>query len=160
MSILSYAESKIFEFNRIAGNFISVDKQKLQNQIKLIKEELRELEEAVETDNCKETLDGINDVLVTALGFAQMLEHQNYDVHGGLSEVAENNLTKFPSTYDIVADTIKWYETEYPDVVLTPSYDQDRSVWVIKDQNGKVRKPINYEGVVLTNYLPKGYDNV
>lgn len=159
MSLLT-SVNKIFRFNSIAGSFTNVDRQKLQLQIKLIKEELLELEESVETDNQKETLDGICDVLVTSLGFAQMLTHQGYDVYGALEEVADNNLTKFPSTYDIVVDTFNWFKTEYPDVTLTASPDQTKSKWVIKDQNGKVRKPINYESVVLTNYLPKGYDNV
>lgn len=154
MDFLKESEQKIWEFNRQAGRFTNVNKESLKEQIKLIREELDELEEAVEFNQPIEKLDGLCDIVVTALGFGQMLDAQDYIVYEALDAVADNNLSKRIWTEDDMAATQEKYNALGVEVVF--DYDQISGSWMCKKVgSGKVMKPASFSSVNLKPYVPQ-----
>ena len=154
----SYAE--VFKFNSVAGN---LDKpatyKQLEAQLKLVQEELTEtLDKGIISEDNVEIVDGACDMLVTLFGFVQMLERSGYDVVGAMEAVCENNNTKFindiSSAANVVNNSVRFYDEEKNERVSF-SYNEAWKVFVLKDSNGKVRKPLGYESVCLGQFVPK-----
>ena len=146
---VSRFESSVFSFNATAGNFDNLDtvegvSKALSSQVALI---LEEVKETIEAKNSIEALDGIVDVLVTAFGYAQMLEHIGVDVAKAMNLIAENNLSKFPLSAEYAQRSVKMYADK--GINVTAIKNDGR--WVIKDEKGKVRKPYNYKPVDLSS---------
>lgn len=146
---VSRFESSVFSFNATAGNFDNLDtvegiSEALSSQVALI---LEEVKETIEAKNSIEALDGIVDVLVTAFGYAQMLEHIGVDVAKAMNLIAENNLSKFPLSAEDARRSVEMYTSK--GINVTAIKNDGR--WVIKDEKGKVRKPYNYKPVDLSS---------
>lgn len=146
---LSRFESSVFSFNATAGNFDNLDtvegvSKALSSQVALI---LEEVKETIEAKDYIEALDGVVDVLVTAFGYAQMLEHIGVDVAKAMNLIAENNLSKFPLSAEDAQRSVKMYADK--GINVTAIKNDGR--WVIKDEKGKVRKPYNYKPVDLSS---------
>lgn len=146
---VSRFESSVFSFNATAGNFDNLDtvegvSKALSSQVALI---LEEVKETIEAKNPIEALDGIVDVLVTAFGYAQMLEHIGVDVAKAMNLIAENNLSKFPLFAEDARRSVEMYTSK--GINVTAIKNDGR--WVIKDEKGKVRKPYNYKPVNLSS---------
>lgn len=146
---VSRFESSVFSFNATAGNFDNLDtvegvSKALSSQVALI---LEEVKETIEAKNSIEALDGIVDVLVTAFGYAQMLEHIGVDVAKAMNLIAENNLSKFPLSAEYARRSVEMYADK--GINVTAIKNDGR--WVIKDEKGKVRKPYNYKPVDLSS---------
>lgn len=153
MRYLERAEQKIWEFQRQGGRLENVTKESLKAQINLIKEELEELEEAVEFNQPIETLDGIADLLVTSIGFAQMLETQDYVVWEALDKVADNNLEKRIWTEEEMSKTLEKYSVLGIEVVF--DFDQVSGSWMCKRKDTqKVLKPEGFRPVQLKVFVP------
>ena len=73
------------DFNNIKSNWSSKKPtlEDLKNQFKLIQEEVRELEEGLESNDTVEILDGTLDVLVVTVGLLQQLEDAGLYVDAG-----------------------------------------------------------------------------
>lgn len=133
-------------FNELAGNLANVTDVSVDAQISFIFEELTETIDGMETLNRVEILDGACDLFVTVAGLMLKLEAQGYNVAEALQRVNENNLTKFPVNGATFTTDPAHVAT------LNPEYDR----WVIKDANGKVRKPLEFVSVDLTDLVPAG----
>ena len=147
--VVSRFESSVFSFNATAGNFENMNDiesigESLSSQAALI---LEEVKETIEAKNYIEALDGVVDVLVTAFGYAQMLEHIGVDVAKAMNLIAENNLSKFPLSDEDAQRSVKMYADK--GINVTAIKNDGR--WVIKDEKGKVRKPYNYKPVDLSS---------
>lgn len=150
---LNTFEEKVRIFNRVCGSLTDVDDTKLTLQLSLIKEELKELEDAFKAKDSVEVLDGIVDVLVTAVGFAQQLQTQGYDVSTATQRVADNNLTKFPKDVAVALESVNHYVTI--GVPASYSFNDNAKAYVVKrDSDLKVMKPVNYVPVVLGDLVP------
>lgn len=141
-------------FNTYAGNYDNITDEQLLSQARVVREEGDELFDAVANNEGKEQiLKECTDVLVTAVGFATMLQKAGYDVLGAWNKVNLNNLTKYPTSYIDACYTLTGYQaTEVGEFSLV---QVDSSRWAIKDERGKVRKPIGYEKVSLKQFVPK-----
>jgi len=141
-------------FNEIAGNLQHITNDKLTAQAKVVREEGIELLEAVESGVENEILKECVDVLVTIHGFVKMLELQGYNVTAAFNHVNENNLSKFPTSDKIVSATIEHYQEQGITVSSTtvPHYN----CFVIKNEAGKVVKPVNYDKCSVAKYTPTG----
>lgn len=151
---------KIVLFNQIGGTLPEFDKRKASLYVGLIAEEFTELIESFDlstlTDterdgwiNCIEYLNEISNRFKSG-GYDYLMDNVNRvefldacvdisvvsigggiaigsDIHGALNEVADNNLSKFNKTDD-------GYE-------------------VLFDENGKIKKPANYQKVSLDRFL-------
>ena len=163
MSILeSYNKTK--QFNTLCGSLAKAD---VVLQLKLMLEELEETLSAVshfieEDDNYSinirpyggvqddwnlvELIDGAVDMKVISDGLLQILEAKGFNVSKALLKVGDNNLSKFPTIEPNMAD----YNPRW-----TKTYNEKFGVWVLKDENGKVRKPHDYVPVDLSDCIPK-----
>jgi hypothetical protein len=140
-------------FNKVAGKALQVTHSDLSEQFKLIVEELKETCDGLATNNPEEVLDGTIDVLVTTFGLLQKLENLGVDVNKAMFKTADNNLSKFPQSESIAIDTVQMYESQ--DVTVTVEYYSEFDRFVIKDENGKVKKPVGFISNDLKDCLPE-----
>lgn len=141
-------------FNEIAGNSGLITQESLIAQAKVVAEEGNELLEAVLEGSPNEILKECVDVLVTIHGFVKMLEEQGYDILGAWNAVNINNLSKFPVDEKIACDSVDALADQ--GVFCRIEENDHYQVFVIKDGQGKVRKPINYKKCSVAAYTPKG----
>ena len=123
----------------IAGQAQEISKEAKQQQLKLIQEEVKELKEALDTEDLVEQLDACSDILITVFGYMLKLERQGADLGKALIKTGQNNLTKFPTDRDVVEDTVQFYKNKGIETKI--SLDLMYNKWVIRDMSGKYRKP-------------------
>jgi len=138
-------------FNNLAGN--KPTKQGFINQSKVIKEEANEIAEGIENNDIQNILKETIDTLYTAMGQLYNLEQLGCDVEGAVKHVGEENLTKYPNSQEIAAATISFYNSK--NVNTYWEYNKDYERYVIKDSNGKIRKPVNFIPTDFTQYVPE-----
>lgn len=115
---LSIYEQVIFTnntFNNFPLEEVNINKdnplywEKLENQVKLIKEELLELEKAVQERNFKEIRDAVADINVVNFGVAH---YAKIPLEKDMQKVFESNLSKVCKTLEDVKETQKFYLIE------------------------------------------------
>lgn len=143
--VIKVAYAEVREFNDIAGNLTNVTVESIDNQLGFIFEELTETIDGLEAGDKVELLDGACDLFVTVAGLLQKLEAAGYNVAHALGRVNANNLSKFPKLGELFA-----FEPGH-----TLSYNEKYKRNVIKDGNGKIRKPVNFVAVDLSDLVPK-----
>jgi len=142
-----------FAFNEIANKHNKTTLKDIEFQYKLILEETKEIKDkGIDKNNVKEVLDGAIDVMVTALGLLQKLEHLGIDVNKAMRDTAYNNLTKYPSKELTAIQTAMMYEEEGS--VVNVEYNSEYELFVVKNWNDKVMKPIGFESNDLSNCIP------
>lgn len=144
-------------FNAVAGKDVPKTRQDLRRQVKLIQEELNETNKAIMERNMEAALDGVVDVLVTALGLAQQLESLGCNLSGAAVATSENNLTKFlpTSTKDlsrVIAEEVAKFKEA--GIEVTHRVDTERGFVVFKDANDKIRKPSFFVSNDLRDFVP------
>jgi hypothetical protein len=157
-SLKSFYERTVL-FNQLAGKVASQDpdsnqfRQDMINQIERVEEELKELKEAVETNDKLKILDGVVDVNVCSLYMGELLFEAGYKIDGANLAVANNNLTKITENHSIAATTVEKYGEEscYIDSVI-----RDGTIYycVKRLLDNKILKPSNYVSVSLGKFLP------
>jgi uncharacterized protein YkuJ len=142
----------VYAFNEIAGKDKAASHLDLCKQFKLVVEELKELSDGLNENNPVEVLDGVVDVLVTSLGLLQKLEALGFNAQRALFDTAENNLSKYPTDEAVAIETAKNFESE--GITVNVTYNIAYDMFVIKDLQDKVRKPINFKSNDLSNCIP------
>lgn len=128
----------------------------VSGQLSRIKEEVLEIEEAINSKDSKELLKEIDDTLFVVLGFIDMLELSGYHVFKSLKVVSENNISKFPKDrYSAKAAAYYYQEMGQPCEIQETTEDDGSSRYAIKRvRDGKVMKPKGFKGVDLTDLIP------
>lgn len=140
-------------FNEIAGKDKLCSLKDIEFQYNLILEETKEIKEkGIDKNNAKEVVDGVVDVMVTALGLMQKLEFLGVDMNKAMRDTAYNNLTKYPSNERIAIETAIKYEED--DIQVKVEYNSDYELFVIKNMKDKIMKPIGFESNDLSNCIP------
>jgi NTP pyrophosphatase (non-canonical NTP hydrolase) len=135
----------VYQFNEIAGVFQSDSKEAIDLYLSLTFEELSESITAFENSDPKELLDGAADVFVTVAGLLQVMQKAGFNVQEALKRVTDNNLQKFPKTIPLgMQRPAGW----------VISWNNQYGVHVIKDEKGKVRKPVPFYPVDLSGLYP------
>lgn len=158
MKLIDYCISDLVcdtnEFNSIAGNDTKLTKQDYESQYKVLLEEVYEIKEALDTDNVVELVDGVIDVLVVISGFVQKLENQGINMSKAMELIAENNLSKYTMNAYVADMSVADYKSKGIEVVS--EFNKEYCVYVLRDTNGKVRKPINFKSVDISDCIPEG----
>lgn len=141
-------------FNNIAGKGGNFSKEAIDNQIELINEEVKELNDAFTANDAVELLDAVIDIYVVLTGLAQQLQSAGMLVGTAAELVAENNLSKFPKELMVAEATVVDYKTK--GINTTIDFNHEHGVYVIKDTASKVRKPVTFKSVDLTECVPAG----
>ena len=142
----------VYAFNEIAEKDKAATHLDLCKQFSLITEELKETADGLRDNNPVEVLDGVVDVLVTALGLLQKLEALGFNTQKALYKTADNNLSKYPADEVDAICTAQMYEDSGTTVEMT--YNSTYDLFVIKDDQDKVRKPINFVANDLEDCVP------
>lgn len=141
-----------YKFNILAGKDKLVSLQDLKEQLTLVQEEVQEIADGLDSNNPVEVLDGLVDVYVVLDGLKQKLENLGFDIPEASYRVAGNNLTKFPISRENAEETKQMYLDKGIDMIV--EYNQVFERWIVKDQQGKVRKPIGFKSVELDDLVP------
>jgi hypothetical protein len=141
-----------FFFNEIAGKSEDYSLEALKDQLKLIEEEVKELREALEANNPVETIDAVVDIQVVLSGMQQLLANAGIDVSLAGKLVTENNLSKFTPDVDVAYATVKSYKEKGIDCFI--HHHEVSDLYVVKDTSNKVRKPVGFKAVDLTETVP------
>lgn len=151
---ISEFQMDCYAFNDIAGKDSQCSLKDIEFQYNLILEETKEIKEkGIDHNNAKEVVDGVVDVLVTALGLVQKLEYLGVDMNKAMRDTAYNNLTKYPSDERTAIETAQKYEQEGTQVYV--EYNSDYELFVIKNLKDKVMKPVGFESNDLSNCIPE-----
>jgi hypothetical protein len=143
-----------YAFNEIAGKHKLTSLKDIEFQYKLIAEETKEIKDkGIDQNNAKEVLDGVIDVMVTALGLLQKLEYLGVDGNRAMRDTAYNNLTKYPVKELTAIQTAQKYEED--GIMVMVEYNSLYDLFVIKNMHDKVMKPIDFESNDLSNCIPK-----
>ena len=142
-------------FNKCAGKTTVQSWKDIQNQVQLINEEVKETVNAATAKDMLGVLDGLVDVLVTAFGLKQQLESIGVNVDLAMKLIAENNMSKFTKSLKIAEDTVRVYGTQGVTCHIESVTTDDGVVYCVKDSNNKVRKPVDYKSVTLSDCLIK-----
>jgi hypothetical protein len=143
-----------YAFNEIANKHKLTSLKDIEFQYKLIAEETKEIKDkGIDQNNAKEVLDGVIDVMVTALGLLQKLEYLGVDGNRAMRDTAYNNLTKYPAKELTAIQTAQKYEEDGTMVMV--EYNSLYDLFVIKNMHDKVMKPIDFESNDLSNCIPK-----
>jgi len=158
MKLIDYCISDLVcdtnEFNSIAGNDTKLTKQDYEAQYKVLLEEVYEIKEALDTDNIVELVDGVIDALVVISGFVQKLENQGINMSKAMELIAENNLSKYTMNAYVADMSVADYKSKGIEVVS--EFNKEYCVYVLRDTNGKIRKPINFKSVDISDCIPEG----
>lgn len=144
------------KFNDISGSAQKTTKDDIKNQIVLMEEEVKETFNDFEANDLVGVLDGCIDTLYVTLGLLQKLKNLGVDTDGAMKQVAEDNLSKFPSSLQEAIDSIILYQNQGTSVNM--EQNKEHRVYVLKDQNDKVRKPKGFVGTDLSKYVPAGVE--
>jgi hypothetical protein len=150
MNIQKHYES-VYKFNDIAGNLTDVDVAKLNAQMKVVVEEIKELQDSFDNKDAVELLDGACDGFVTLVGLIQQMEKVGFKVDEALQRVCDNNLSKFPR-YITYTDKVS-----YDNLGWRQFFDTDYHLWILKDSNGKIRKPRDFVPVEISDLVPDNF---
>lgn len=152
---------KVFDFNKKFGvkmhnkpdpSVFTEDKKLVELRMNLIREEMRELEDAVKNHDLVETIDALGDILYVVYGMGVSL---GINLDEAFRLVHDSNMSKLCVSEKEAEDTVAWYIAEFENGNLpydSPAYrlSEDGSKWVIYNKStGKILKSINYKIVDL-----------
>merc|ERR1719207_139946 len=136
------------------------DKKTVDLRLNLIKEEVKELEDAMKEKDMVETVDALGDILYVVYGaggaFGVNLD-QAFDL------IHKSNMTKLCKTEEEAKETVEWYKQNYtpggkypydtPEYRLSP----DGKYFVpFNASSGKILKSVNYSAVKFDSLLSEG----
>lgn len=140
-------------FNELAGKDKQCSFTDIYQQSMLVHEEVLEIVDGVRKNNPEEVLDGAVDVLVVTLGLMQKLKRLGVDVSKAMQKTALNNFSKFPSDFAIAQESLANLKRKGVDCRM--EYNEEYELYVIKDSNDKVRKPVGFESNSLEDCIPE-----
>lgn len=128
-------------------------------RLKLIEEEVKELQDAIEASDMTETVDALADILYVVYGAAGAF---GINLDKAFNLVHQSNMTKLCKTEDEAKQTVEWYKQHYtgPDGKFpydTPAYrlsPDGKYVVPFNESTGKILKSINYSPVKFDSILP------
>jgi len=149
---------KVIDFNYTMGilpsreikvepDVIIKDPKKVEYCLKLIREEVEELEEAVKENDYVEMADALADILYVVYGMGARV---GLDMDRILGEVHDNNMTKACANEQEAMKTVNYYMQNPKLGYDSPSYRQVGDLWVVYNKStNKCLKSINYKDVDL-----------
>lgn len=152
---------KVANFNHVFGvdryptpqpNIFKENPKLVELRLNLIREEVKEFEEACQNHDMVEAVDALADILYVVYGagdcFGINLDEAYQTVHS-------SNMTKICVSEEEAQQTVEWYKANKLDVYDTPAYKAaaDGKHWIVfNESTGKVLKSINYLPAQLKKY--------
>lgn len=127
------------------------DPHEIESCMKLVREEMRELEEGVANENFVETIDAIGDMLYVLYGMAARM---GVDMDHAFDLIHKSNMSKFCKDEKCAQDTV--CDAKEKGIFQSPKYRLASSGqgYVVFDENTKkILKSLNYKPVDITQCL-------
>merc|ERR1712070_299640 len=134
------------------------DPKTVNLRLKLIEEEVKELEDAMREKDMVETIDALGDILYVVYGAGGAF---GLDLDRAFDLIHKSNMTKLCKTEEEAKETVEWYKQhqtgpdgKYP--YDTPAYrlSPDGKYFVpFNESTGKILKSINYSPVKFDSIL-------
>ena len=118
------------------------DESFIDSRMALIREEMRELEDAVKNKDLVETVDALTDILYVVLGMGYSL---NVNLDKAFDIVHASNMSKICLTENDAKDTVEWYK-QFEPRYTSPTYrlnNQGKYV-VFDEKTRKILKSVDY----------------
>ena len=137
-------------FNVPTVNTINDDSVNLL-RVNLIREELKELEQALQDRNAVEVLDALCDLqyvlsgTIEQLGFSKVFKQAFKEVHN-------SNMSKACDSFDEASATVDYY-MKYRNTESTIHETKNNKYLVKRNLDGKVLKSINYKPAKLNRFI-------
>lgn len=152
---------KVVNFNEVFGvkthshpqlNIFDSDPSLVSLRMKLIREEMKELEEAVSKKDMTETVDALTDILYVVYGAGSSF---GINLDKAFDIVHESNMSKTCKTLEHAEETVKWYldnseiynknNPEQSPIEPAIRKSEDGNLYVIFNKTtGKVLKSVYY----------------
>jgi NTP pyrophosphatase (non-canonical NTP hydrolase) len=127
------------------------DPKQVEFCLKLIREETKELEQAVKDKDYVETVDALADIMYVVLGMGARI---GVNLDKAFDLVHENNMSKLCKTEEEAQQSVEYYIQNKEKLGYdTPAYRRapDNVHWVVYNQStNKILKSINWKPVDLT----------
>ena len=150
---------KVQEFNKVFGvprteklyKNVFDDNQKLVKlRLDLIKEEVGELEEAIQNKDMKEVIDALSDILYVVYGAGDSF---GIDLDHTFDMVHSSNMSKSCNNEELAIKTVEDYQQKY-DAGNSPydspeyRFDEESGLYIVYNKSsGKILKSIEYNAV-------------
>jgi len=156
---------KVCQFNKVFGlphhqnlqkNIFNENPKLVKLRLDLITEEVNELQDAIKTQNMKEVIDALSDILYVVYGAGSSL---GIDLNQSFNIVHESNMSKSCQTEEQAKETVKLYQQQYQDGTSpydSPSYryDPEADLYIIYNEStGKILKNKDYQEADFTKML-------
>jgi predicted HAD superfamily Cof-like phosphohydrolase len=145
-------------FNTPQMSIFDSDTKTVDLRLKLIEEEVNELETAMKDKDMVETIDALGDILYVVYGAGGAF---GVDLDQAFDLIHKSNMTKLCATEEEAKETVQWYKDNYtPDGQYpydTPEYrlSPDGKYFVpFNASTGKILKSVNYSPVKFDSILP------
>ena len=126
----------------------------IESALKLIREEVTELEDAVKAKDLTETRDALADILYVVYGMAFRL---GIDADADFKLVHDSNMSKFCESEEMASATVAQYKTKFelgesPYSSPAYKYEPETKLWIVYEETtGKILKSAIYKPVDLSN---------
>jgi NTP pyrophosphatase (non-canonical NTP hydrolase) len=156
---------KVVDFNLNFGVLQSVnlqhkpdildsDPKQVEFCLSLIREEMKELEQAVKDKDYVETVDALSDILYVVYGMGARI---GVNMDQAFEMVHDNNMSKLCKTEQEAIDSVSYYTANFDKLGYdSPAYRKapDNLHWVVYNQSTKkILKSINWKPVDLSYVL-------
>ncbi len=150
---------KVQEFNKVFGvprtnklykNVFDDDKKLVKLRLDLIKEEVGELEEAIQNKDMKEVIDALSDILYVVYGAGDSF---GIDLDHTFDMVHSSNMSKSCNNEELAIRTVEDYQKKYDagnSPYDSPAYrfDEESGLYIVYNKSsGKILKSIEYNAV-------------
>ena len=119
----------------------------------LIREEVKELEDAVSNNDFVETIDALGDIIYVVQGMAVCM---GVNLQRAFEIIHESNMSKLCRTEEEAKQTVAWYIENKLDIYDSPTYKQskDKKYYIVYNSStGKILKNINYTAANFSNII-------
>lgn len=142
--------NKIYKFLGISGARLG-DNLKIDLSLSLIDEELNELKQGCSNNDKEEIKDAIADLFFVIMNNAYFNNLNIQEIEDMYEKVCISNMSKFCTTVEEAEETVKHYlngtHWDKPEVEIDCYYEKVGDYFIIKRNDGKILKSINYKPV-------------
>lgn len=159
---------KVIEFNKTFGvtthnnpqkNIFTQDPKLVDLRLKLIVEEVEELQEALKNHDMNETIDALSDILYVVYGAGASF---GIDLNKTFDMVHESNMSKACPTEEVANKTVQWYKDNSESynqknpaqAPVDPAWKMINGRYIVYNKlTDKVLKSVDYNAVNFDSYL-------
>lgn len=129
--------------------------ERLKLQLKLLDDEVYELEEAISLKDNPEVLKEAIDCGVVWMGIMGILRSAGFDISQGMEDVCENNISKILDNREYAEASVEFQAKQGVESYIEEVFFEGETYYAIRRKSDtKILKPENYKKVTLEHCSP------